>query len=145
MKSIRSFTLLKLATASLVAIGFNAGLASAQTLTGKFTLPFEAHWGTTNLPAGDYSFTLGQIGPSATVHLFRGPETVSYIFSRSFDQKSTGVMSLTVMRTSDGNFVRDLNLPEIGVVLHYAPNQTGRGSAAKEREIARIPVTTGGK
>ena len=45
MKSIRSFTLLHLAMGSLLAICFNSGLASAQTLTGKFTLPFEAHWG----------------------------------------------------------------------------------------------------
>jgi hypothetical protein len=142
MKSIRNFTLLKLATASLVAISFNAGLANAQTVAGKFTLPFEAHWGEATLQAGDYSFRLE---PGYRVHVFRGAENVAFVVNQSFDEGTTGAISLTVVRNSAGNTVRDLNLPEIGVVLHYPPNKAGRGSAVREREIARIPVTTGGK
>ena len=144
MKSIRSFTLLHLAMGSLLAICFNSGLASAQTLTGKFTLPFEAHWGQTNLPAGDYSFTLDQAGRGGKVQIFHGAESVAYLVNRSFDAASSGKMSLVVVRRSDGNYVQDLNLPEIGVIFHYAP-QIDRGSAAREKEIARIPVTTGTK
>jgi hypothetical protein len=64
MKSMRNFTLLKLAMGSLLAICFNAGYANAQTVAGKFTLPFEARWGQATLPAGDYSFRLER-GPGA--------------------------------------------------------------------------------
>jgi hypothetical protein len=143
MKSIRSFTLLKLATASLLAICFNAGLATAQT-AGKFTMPFEAHWGQATLPAGDYSFKLEELPTGHIVHLFQGTKNVAYIVNQSFDRESTGPISLTVIRNSAGNTVRDLSLPEIGVVLHYGP-KPGR-SAAEEREIAkRIPITTSGQ
>ena len=141
MKSIRIFMLLNLAIGTLAAISFTSGLASAQTVTGKFTLPFQAEWNSTTLPAGDYSFRLDETGPSAKVQVFRGAEHVAYLLSQ--DAKSSGKISLVVERTSAGSFVRDLNRPEIGVVLHYAPH-TERGSA-REREIARIPITTGTK
>jgi hypothetical protein len=138
MKSIRSFTLLKLATASLLAICFNAGLASAQT-AGKFTLPFEARWGEATLPAGDYSFKLEELPTGYKVHVFQGTKNIAYIVNQGFDGEPTGPISLTVIRNSAGNTVRGLSLPEIGVVLHYGPKP--RRSAAEEREIARIPVT----
>jgi hypothetical protein len=73
MKTMKNFTLLKLAMGSLLAICFNAGFANAQNVAGKFTLPFEAHWGQATLPAGDYSFMLER-GPDAKVRVFyRGP------------------------------------------------------------------------
>jgi hypothetical protein len=142
MKSIRSFTLLKLAVGLLAATCFTSGLAQAQNLAGKFSLPFEAHWGLATLPAGDYSFTVEGMGPDATVHVYRGADTVLNMANQSYETKLSSKTSLIVERNSAGNFVRDLNLP--GKVLHYAPHVEG-GSADREREIARIPVTTGTK
>ena len=127
-----------------MAICFTPAQASAQVLAGKFTLPFEAHWGLATLPAGDYSFTVQGIGREAKVQLFHDDASVAYIVNRGFDFKPLRGISLTVVRTSDGNFVRDLNLSQIGEVLHYAPH-TQRGSAAREREIAPIPVTAESK
>jgi len=50
---------LKLLTKAGVAALFLAGLATAgnaqNAVQGKFTLPFETHWGGATLPAGDYT------------------------------------------------------------------------------------------
>jgi len=140
MKSMRKFTL-KLAMGSLLAICFNAGVANAQTVAGKFTLPFETHWGQATLPAGNYSFWMER-GAVAKVQIFRAGKAVGVVVDRGYSTEASGAMSLTVVRTSAGNTVRDLNVPQIGKVLHYAPNKPRRNSGAGEREIAQlIPIT----
>jgi hypothetical protein len=145
MKSIRSFTLLNLAVGSLLAICFNSGLASAQTLAGNFNLPFEAHWGLATLPAGDYSFQVEGIGRDAKVRVFRDGNSIAYMVNKGYDTNPSGKYSLTLVKSSAGNFVRDLNIPEIGQVFHYATPKAGRGSTVGEQEIARIPVVTASK
>lgn len=143
MKSTRNFTLLKLAMALPLAIGFNAGFANAQTVVGKFTLPFEAHWGHATLPAGDYSFMLER-GPDAKLLVSRGNKNVAYIVAQGYTAEPPVGASMTVVQNSAGNTVRELSLPGIGKTLRYAPNKPGR--AAEERLSAQlIPVTTAGK
>jgi hypothetical protein len=144
MKSIRSFTL-KVAMGSLMAVCFNTGVANAQILAGKFTLPFETHWGPNTLPAGNYSFKLDETsGPGSILQVFHGDQSVAFVISRSHDTNPSGRISLTVLRNRSGNTVRDLNLPQIGMVFHYAPKPE-HASAAEEREIAQIPITSAGK
>jgi hypothetical protein len=136
MKSIRSFTLLNLAVGSLLAICFNSGMASGQTMAGRFSLPFEAHWGLATLPAGDYSFNVDGIGRDAKVRIFQGAYPVVNLVNQGYDTNPSHKFSLIVVQNSAGNFVRDLSLPEIGQVFHYATPKAGRGSAGREREIA---------
>ena len=142
MKSMKSFTMLKLAMGSLLAISCNAGLANAQTVAGKFTLPFEAHWGQATLPAGDYAFTLER-GPGGKIEVIRAGKAVAFVVDQGYSSETTAGMSLTVVRNPAGYSVCDLNLPGIGKVLHFAPARPARNSAAREREIAQriIPVT----
>jgi hypothetical protein len=142
MKSMKSFTMLKLAMGSLLAISCNAGLANAQTVAGKFTLPFQAHWGQATLPAGDYSFLLER-GPVAKIQVIRAGKAVAFVVDQGYSTETSGGMSLTVVQNRAGYSVCDLNLPGIGKVLHYAPAKPARNSAAGEREIAQriIPVT----
>ena len=77
MKSMLN-SLQKLAMGSLLAICVNAGFANAQTVGGKFTLPFEAHWGQATLPAGDYSFLLER-GPDAKIQIIRADQAVAFV------------------------------------------------------------------
>jgi hypothetical protein len=144
MKSMRNFTLLQLAMGSLLAICFNAGFANAQTVAGKFTLPFEAHWGQATLPAGDYSFWMEK-GPVAKIQVFRENKGVAFVVDRGYDTETSAGMSLTVVWYGAGYSVRDLNLPGIGKVLHYAPNRSARTSAAAERQIAQLILVTPGR
>jgi hypothetical protein len=55
-RHLKLFT--KLGVAAL-ALGALATSGNAQNVyQGKFTLPFETHWGGATLPAGDYTFTM---------------------------------------------------------------------------------------
>jgi hypothetical protein len=121
-----------------------AGVANAQVVcAGKFTLPFEARWDRAVLPAGDYSFTLDSVEPFARIQLYRGTKAVALIQSGAYDEVSSGASALTVVSDSAGNTVRDLSLPEIGMVFHYAPHKSRQASAAAEREISQtLPVTS---
>src|SRR5258708_25708457 len=107
MKLTWNFTLLKLALGSLLAVCFTSGLASAQTDAGKFTLPFETHWGQATLPAGDYSFLL-ETGPGAKVEIIRAGKPVAFVMEQSYSSGAVGAMSLRVVRTSVGETVREL-------------------------------------
>jgi hypothetical protein len=149
MKTMRSFAVVKLMMVAALAICLNAGGASAQEMSGHFTLPFEARWGVATLPAGDYSFALDLDKSEAggAIRLFQGTKAVALIAQQSSDTKMSGRSELTVVRKGSQNTVCELSLPQIGVALHYAPAKPKRGSAAAEREMARVavPITVSGK
>jgi hypothetical protein len=122
----------------LLAVCFNAGHASAQTFQGKFTLPFEARWGQATLPAGAYSFRLEGVCATCQLHISRENYNVAMIVAVGRKDSFSGHAELTVVRGA----VRTLNLPEIGVVLRYAPPYHKHLTAPEEREIAKtVPVT----
>ncbi len=128
---------LVLVLASALVLAASAGAQSA-IYAGKFTLPFEARWGLATLPAGDYEFTMASNSPP-TIEVFRGTRAVAQICaSQGSSRVQAGRAALTVVRTSNGNTVRDLSLPDLGMELHYAPHRPGRRSAAAEREIAQV-------
>jgi len=146
MKTNQSYKMVRNLVLALAGALIFTGLASAQTAQGKFTLPFQAQWGMATLPPGDYSFKLDEAQSAGELVLWRGKKPVALIHSQSYSLESAGQSALTVVRSDSGNVVRDLSLPEIGVVLHYAPHKPGRNSAAAEREIAqKIPIGTSGK
>ena len=56
-----------------LAVCFLAGAANAApTFSGKFTFPYEVHWGRTVLPAGNYSITIDRFEPAAIVRSTNG-------------------------------------------------------------------------
>ncbi len=61
-------------TVAILAACALAGAANAQpaTFSGKFTLPYEVHWGKTVLPAGDYSITMDRLDSAAIVRSASG-------------------------------------------------------------------------
>jgi hypothetical protein len=146
MKTNRSYTMVRNLVLALAGTLICSGLASAQAAVGKFTLPFEAHWGLATLPAGDYEFTMDSVKSPVMIEVFRGTKGVALVSTSERSTVSAGPAALTIVQTRDGNRVRDLRLPEIGVVLHYAPHKPGKASAAAEREIAQVvPITVPGK
>ncbi|HEY6292756.1 MAG TPA: hypothetical protein VI455_14505 [Terriglobia bacterium] len=146
MKWSRSFALLRLFGLALLIAHLNPGVGNAQDFKGEFTLPFDARWGGGTLPAGNYSFTLDKAESSGTLYLSQGTRTVALIHSQGHSYTQSGRCALTVSQSRDGNAVRELSLPQIGVALHYAPRKPRRGTAAAEKEIAQaIPVTIAGK
>jgi hypothetical protein len=61
--------------------------------------------------------------------------------AQSYDETSSGHAQLTVEQGT----VRTLRLPEIGVVLQYAPQRPKHLTAPEERQLAQlVPVTAVG-
>ena len=142
MNEIRISSLIKFSGMALLAVCLMAGHANAQEFQGKFTLPFQARWGQASLPAGDYSFTVGNPGKPFQVHLYSGRKCVGMILAQSFDKTYSGPAELTV----EEGTVRALTLPEIGIVLQYAPQHPKHLTAPEERQLAQmVPVTAASK
>ena len=138
MKTSRSYTTVRNLAFALAGAMVFAGFASAQSASGKFTLPFEARWGMATLPAGDYKFTMDSVNSPAIIEVYRGTKAVALVLTSHWSVVSAGPAALTIVRTGDGNTVRDLSLPRIGVALQYASHKPRRISAAAEREMAQV-------
>jgi hypothetical protein len=137
MNKIQISSLTRLSGLALLAACFVAGHANAQVFRGRFTLPFQARWGQATLPAGDYSFTLDSVGPTCTLHLYRGKNGVGMILAQSYDKSYSGHAVLTVEQGT----VRTLRLPELGIVLQYMPQRPKHLTAPEEWQLAQfVPV-----
>jgi hypothetical protein len=122
-------------------VGFNAKAANVPALQGKFTLPFVTHWGQATLPAGDYSFTLDKNYPGSVVTIFQGTRSVARIQTPGINYIKGGRSEIVM----EGGTVREVNLPQIGVSLHYPAPNSGHRQAPKQPLISRtIPVSMTG-
>ena len=140
MKRIRSFTLSSLVMALLTSC-LCAGLARAQEMGGKFTLPFDTRWGQTTLPAGNYSFTVDQSRSAARVVL--SGEKTAILHAQGYNPSTLDSSVLVVAKDRGINAVRELKLAELGVVLYFTPAHPHQ-TAAEEKQIAKvIPITPG--
>jgi hypothetical protein len=143
MKSVRSYTMIG---CMAVVAALSAGLASAQVVTGRFTLPFAANWGIATLPAGDYTFKLDHASLEGTITLYQGTQGVALIKCQGYDHADrTGGSALIVTsdRAGGSPTVRSLRLAEAGVVFSYVAHRPKHGTAPAEKEMAQvIPVTT---
>ena len=116
-----SLTFLKLAVAAAIAICLSVSSASAQSLKGSFTLPYEVHWGKAVLPAGPYTITFDSLRGPAIVRTSTGegralltPVTTDKAMN---DQPS----ALLITRIENEHVVRYLNLREANVSFVYRP------------------------
>src|ERR1700757_4657866 len=114
---------LKLLTKAGVAALFLAGLATAgnaqNAYQGKFTLPFETHWGSATLPAGDYTFTMSSANSSYTLYV-RGEKVNAIIRATATDEQVVSSHAqLNLVDISDVQTVETFDAPEIGKTFSY--------------------------
>jgi hypothetical protein len=138
MKSI-STRILAIAALALATVCVNAIPASAQSYKGSFTLPNDVRWQGTNLPAGDYTFTMKSAASPALIQL-EGPKGGSFITALTVDKAQAGDHSfMTLERRAGSSVVRDLYLAEIGIRVHYSVpkpesnEQLAKGSVTTEQ------------
>ncbi len=124
MKAIQSFSALKTLILALLVVGLSPGLVHAQEpLTQKFTLPYEVHWGTTVLPAGDYSLTLEPTNLWGFVTVRREPrgDAVALVRADSWESTSLPDHSKLVLECrGDKATIRAMYLEDRGLLFHYA-------------------------
>jgi len=163
MKSIRNWV--SLVGMTMVAFALCATGARAQSLTttnfaGTFNLPFEAQWGRTILPAGEYSLYYGRLNDGARMVEVVGKEEHTphvLILPQGMNDASTTESALVCVREGNAGIVRALEMPQIGEAVEFnLPRGTklmaNRSNGNKNVQIAegpkliqRIPVTLAGK
>jgi hypothetical protein len=144
-KGMRHATKARLFAVVLLATCAFAGIANAQTLAVKFTLPFEVQWGRNVLPAGEYSVSIDSSAKVALVRSANG-NTVGFTPIPITATSHSGNTALFVMVRGNERLVRSLNLPTRGISLIYPPTTSAqREMLANADRIKSVPVITAGK
>jgi hypothetical protein len=132
----RHLKLLTKLVIAVLALGALATCGNAQNAyQGKFTLPFEAHWGGVTLPAGDYTFALRSASVPYVVQI-QGGATNSFILAITADPKiASGHAQLNLVDIGGEQSVQTFEVPELGLTFSYAtPSQkhvAGKGTRQK--------------
>lgn len=114
---------------ALAATILSVGSALAQGIpsveaAGKFTLPFEAHWGTATLPAGQYTFQAGRTEAGAEIVGVRGMAKGSpqaYISVTAHEPASSaGASELVCIRKGNSGTVGALVLTSLGETMYFS-------------------------
>lgn len=139
-------TSLKLLLGVLMATVVFTVAANAQpTFVGKFTLPYEVHWGQAVLPAGEYSIRMDSIAGPAKIMPASGGWTVYTQFPSSADTEKGGTY-LTITTLGNKRRVHSMNVPALGKSLIFAPfNKSEREELARGGQVNTVPVVTAKK
>jgi len=140
MKKSR-LTFLKLAVAAAIVTGVSVGPASAQSLKGTFTLPYEVQWGKAVLPAGPYTITFDTLHGPAIVRTSTG-EGRAIVMARIVDKAMKDQPSaLLVTKIENQRVVRTLNLREADAAFVYRPfTKSERRLVGKVDESEAVPI-----
>lgn len=124
-----------------LALGALATSGKAQNAyQGKFTLPFEAHWGSATLPAGDYTFVMSSAMDNYRLYV-RGERVNAIIVPSVHDAKViSGPAQLNLVDIADMQTVETFDAPELGLTFVYStPSQKHAGR--KEAHQKTVPQT----
>ena len=141
-RHLKLFT--KLGVAAL-ALGALATSGNAQTAyQGKFTLPFETHWGSATLPAGDYTFTMASISSDYRLYI-RGEKVNAIIEASATDDKGVAAHAqLNLVEIGDVQTVETFDAPELGQTFVYstpAQKHAGHKEAHQKTASQTTPAT----
>jgi hypothetical protein len=158
MNSNRRSKLVPYMVLALLTVCFGADRARAQALEGKFTLPFEARWGSAVLPAAEYTLMLYHKGAIDVVDISRGQVSVAMVQCIAHDTRSyhSSHSVITIVRHGNKGTVLSLNLPQLGEIYFFnlpkGEKVFAQNSPKDERVLAtapeliqRIPVLVGGR
>ncbi|HLZ12400.1 MAG TPA: hypothetical protein VKP58_07425 [Candidatus Acidoferrum sp.] len=145
MKIGRHFKLITKLGVSVLALGALATGANAQnSYAGKFTLPFETHWGDSTLPAGDYTFTL-ESNSSPYVLYIQGQKASVIVRATSAEAKVvSGHAQLNLVDIGDVHAVQTFEAPGLRETFTYwtpAQSHAGRKEARQKTMTPAAPAT----
>jgi len=132
-----------------LAAGFTVPSASAQqAFTGKFTLPSEAYWGPTLLPAGQYSI-IANLDPTTAVHEVRvmGEGVRATVLTGAVFTRPVSSHSMLELQDINGvAVIRQLDAGLVGQSFRFSVSKNARGHAeqASASAMTPVPVSTSG-
>jgi hypothetical protein len=131
---------LAIAALGIATVCASATPASAQgVFKGHFTLPNDVRWQGTNLPAGDYTFSLKSASVPAQLMVTGANGDTVFIITTATDDRRAGERSfMTVEHQGPNSFIRELYLAGLALDLHYRVPKNSKD----EQRIAQGPVTT---
>jgi hypothetical protein len=144
---VRSLKFLNQFALVALALSLSFGQAKAQSAyEGKFTLPFEAHWGIAVLPAGDYTISMQSANEPYLLYI-RGEGKTAIIMANGANTKAVSDDShLTVVNTGGNQAVTELAAGQLGLILDYPVHKSqmkpmlGAKPGAKPLTSSIIPV-----
>jgi hypothetical protein len=119
---------MKIGAAALALGALAAGGNAQDSFHGKFTLPFETHWGSATLPPGDYTFTLQS--KSAPYRFYIHGQAANAIIQASTaeQQVASERPQLNLVDVGDVHSVQTFEAPELGMTFTYwTPSQKHLG------------------
>ena len=120
--------------------GCTAMAAGVPAFQGKFTLPSAIRWSVATLPAGDYSFTLDHAYPGSIITIHRGTQNVARVQVVGVSSMKSGQSEIVL----NGGTVREVRLPQVGVILQYpVPGSRHRAAPLEAQIIPVAPVGAG--
>ena len=151
MKAIQGLTATKWLVGVLFASFLFATAAQAQgqrpAYAGKFTLPYEVHWGKSVLPPGDYTLTIKSTGaPMIALLRSASGDAITYVVNRSVDTGSKGMNALLIKERGGQRIVHSLALNDLGLVLIYDPSLAHEKPLVQEaKNVRAVPVISANK
>jgi len=134
----------KLGAATLMVGALAIGGNAQDAYQGKFTLPFETHWGSTTLPAGDYSFTLPSNSAPYTLYI-QGKGVGAIVVADAADTRvASGHSQLNLVDIAGVQTVQTFEAPSLGRIFSYAiPAQKhmGRKEAHQKMMPQSVPAS----
>jgi hypothetical protein len=145
---VRHATKAALFAAVLLAACLFGSPANAQSdFQGKFTLPYETHWGKAVLPAGDYvmTFTHDNTQPMLMIRDAKSRLIVAYELTDVRDDSSKGPSALLIGTQGTRRAVQSLRIAELGKTFVYErPPAQGR-STEEAGQTQAVPVVVAKK
>jgi hypothetical protein len=141
-RHLKLFTKLGVAGLALGALATSGNALNAYQ--GKFTLPFETHWGSATLPAGDYTFTMASVSSDYRLYI-RGAQVNAIIRATSTDDRGVSEHAqLNLVDIADVQTVQTFDAPELGLTfIYYTPSQKQleRKEAQQKTDSQTAPAT----
>jgi len=136
-----SLSFLKLGVAAAIALCLSVSVASAQSLKGTFTLPYDVQWGKSVLPAGPYTITFDRLQGPAIVRTSTGSGR-AIVMALSVDKAMKDQPSaLLITKIENQRVVRCLNVREVDTAFVYRPfTKSERTLVGKVYESEAVPV-----
>lgn len=140
---VRSITKVTLLAVTLGATLLFASAANAQfsTVEGRFTLPYEAHWGHAVLPPGNYqlTFTDNNTSPMLVIRDTKNLRVVAFepIQNR---EGSKGESALLIASRGKQHVVQSLRIAELGEAFVYERQPAPGRTAEEARNTEAVPV-----
>ena len=141
----RHLNLFRKVSVAALALGALATGGNAQdSFRGKFTLPFEAHWGSATLPAGDYTFTLSSDRAPYRLYI-RGQAANAIIQATTAEKRVVSEPPrLNLVDIADVHTVQTFEAPALGVTFTYwtpTPKHLGRKEARQQTAPQAAPAS----